>query len=137
MDFLGSIGVLAPILDAWRRLVTTAPFDDIEFKPDLSFLEQNTHILYPLFAIGTVALLGMGIFLAWRSDEMSAVLKAEYKREVMIQLRRQPSGLTVAKLAKVLQLSVHKTAQLVEEMANDRQVRAQENNGVTLVQLRF
>lgn len=124
-------------LEVWRRLVEAAPFDDIKIKPDLSWMEQNTHILYPVFAIGTVALLVLGIFLSWRSDEISGVLKVEYKREILTILRREPGGVSVAHLSKELKLGLHKTAKIVEEMVTDRQVHAQAHKGVTHVRLRF
>lgn len=125
-----------PVPEAWRSLVLAGPLD-IKFKPDLSWLEQNSAVLYPLFAIGTIALLVMGIFMAWRSDEVSGVLKVEYKREIITILRREPGGVNVAALAKELKLTVHKTAKIVEEMVNDRQVLAQAHKGVTHVRLRF
>jgi hypothetical protein len=126
----------APVPETWRSLLLAGPLD-IKIKPDLSWLEQNSHILYPLFAIGTIALLVMGIFMAWKSDEVSGVLKVEYKREIITILRREPGGVNVARLAKELKLTVHKTAKIVEEMVNDRQVLAQAHKGVTHVRLRF
>ncbi|MGC4114862.1 MAG: hypothetical protein QM765_09685 [Myxococcales bacterium] len=89
----------APVPETWRSLVLAGPLD-IKVKPDLSWLEQNSAVLYPLFAIGTIALLVMGVFMAWKSDEVSGVLKVEYKREILTILRREPGGVNVARLAK-------------------------------------
>ncbi len=126
----------APVPQTWRELVLAGPLD-IKIKPDLSWMEQNSHILYPLFAVGTIALLVMGIFMAWKNDEVSGILKVEYKREILTILRREPGGVNVALLAKELDLTVHKTAKIIEEMVNDRQVLAQAHKGVTHVRLRF
>ena len=126
---------LPPALDLWRRGVLALPGDELKFSPDLSWLERNSAVLYPLFAIGTVALLVVGILSAWHSDEMSGVLKVEYKREIIALLRREPGGATVNRLAKHLKLSVHKTAKLVQEMTEAGQISSSVRDGVTTARI--
>jgi len=132
-----SILALPPALDPWRRMVLGMPGDDVQFDIDLSWMERNSHILYPLFAIGTVALLVVGILAAWHSDEMSGVLKVEYKREIITVLRRSPSGVPIAKIAKHLKLTVHRTNKLIEEMAKDRQIACEMRQGVATARVRL
>jgi len=132
-----SLFALPPALDSWRRLVLGMPGDDVQFDIDLSWLERNSHILYPLFAIGTVALLVVGILSAWHSDEMSGVLKVEYKREIIGVLRRTPGGVPVAKLAKHLKLTVHRTDKLVEEMVKDGQIACELRQGIATARIRL
>jgi len=129
--------ILPNALDAWQRLVQAMPGDEIEFKPDLSWLEAHSAIVYPLVAIVTVGLLVVGILGAWRSDDMSGILKVEYKREIIVVLRKEPGGVPIAGLAKRLKLSVHRTAVLTEEMVKDGQIAVDDRKGVKVARIRF
>ncbi|MHB8877727.1 MAG: hypothetical protein ACYC8T_28890, partial [Myxococcaceae bacterium] len=56
------------------------------------FLEHNAHIIYPLLAVLVLALLVAGILQAWRSQDLDGLAKAEFKREIILELRRQMGG---------------------------------------------
>src|SRR5690349_8203512 len=59
-------------------------------------LENNTHIVYPALAILMVALIAFGIISAWRSEDSDGLKKAEMKREIIRELRREVYGMTVS-----------------------------------------
>ncbi len=129
---------LPPVLDAWQRLVEALPGDDVELPaPDLSWLEVHSTVVYPLIAIGTVALLVVAILAAWRSDDMSGILKVEYKREIIVLLRREPAGIAIHSLAKRLKLSVHRVDVLTQEMVRDGQIAVDVRQGVKVARIRF
>lgn len=134
---LSTLLALPPALDLWRRMTLALPGDDVRINLDLSWIEQHSHILYPLLAVGTVALLVVGILSAWRSDDISGILKVEYKREVITQLRLDPGGVPVNRLAKRLKLSVHRTARILEEMAKDGQIVLDKRRGVLTARVRL
>lgn len=134
---LRALSVLSPALDQWRRMTLALPGDDVRINLDLSWIDQHSHILYPLLAVGTVALLVVGILSAWHSDDISGILKVEYKREIITQLRRDPGGVPVNRLAKTLKLSVHRAAKLVEEMAKDGQIVVEKRKGVLTARVRL
>jgi len=94
-------------------------------------------VLHLLLGIGVIALLAIGIYTAWKSDEIAGNLKVEYKREIITILRRVPGGVGVAALAKELKLSIPKTARLLEEMVADRHIVDFEHKGRTHVRLRL
>ncbi|MBL8915549.1 MAG: hypothetical protein JNM17_32930 [Archangium sp.] len=82
-------------------------------------LENNTHIVYPALAILMVALIAFGIISAWRSEDSDGLKKAEMKREIIRELRREVYGMTVNHLAKNLKEPGGKILKLLEEMAED------------------
>lgn len=87
-------------------------------------LENNTHIVYPALAIVMVALIAFGIISAWRTEDTDGLKKAELKREIIRELRREVYGMTVTHLAKNLQIPGGKVLKLLEEMAEDNIVES-------------
>lgn len=85
----------------------------------LEFLENNTHLIYPLLAIAVLVLIALGVLQAWRTEDMDGVKKAEVKREVIRELRREVHGLTVERLAKAVAVPPFKLLKILEEMAED------------------
>src|SRR4051794_40372223 len=59
---------------------------------NFDFLDRNTHILYPALALVAIGLLVLGILTAWRSDDISGLAKVEYKREIIIRMRKNVGG---------------------------------------------
>lgn len=87
--------------------------------PYLEWLEQNTHIIYPILGIGTLVLLAAGIIQAWRSQDLDGLQKAEFKRQIILELRRDTFGVTAEILAKRIDLESLKTARLLEELQKE------------------
>ena len=85
----------------------------------LSFLERNSHVVYPLIAAIVLALLVIGIIQAWRSNELDGMAKTEFKREIILNLRRRVAGETVDSIARLIGLEPFKTGKLLEEMQRD------------------
>lgn len=79
-------------------------------------LENNTHIVYPALAILVVALIAWGVISAWRTEDMSGIQKAEVKREVIRELRREVWGMTVDALSKNVGIPSLKLLIILEEM---------------------
>lgn len=88
------------------------------------WLENNSHLIYPLLAVAVVALIAFGIIGAWRSEDIDGIQKAELKREVIRQLRREVYGLTAVRLATLLEVPGGKMLKLLEEMAEDNIVES-------------
>jgi hypothetical protein len=84
--------------------------------PYFEWLEQNTHIVYPLLGVGTLVLLAVGIIQAWRSQDLDGLQKAEFKRQIILELRRDSFGVTAELLAKRIDLESLKIARLLEEL---------------------
>jgi hypothetical protein len=82
----------------------------------LELLEENTHILYPAIAVLVVALIAFGVISAWRTEDIDVIAKAEMKREIIREMRRQVHGLTVEQLAKLTSMPPLKLVRLLEEM---------------------
>lgn len=82
-------------------------------------LESNAHIIYPLLGFLVVLLLVAGILHAWRTQDLDGLAKAELKREILLELRRQVSGVTAERLSKVVGLEPFKLVKVLEEMQND------------------
>lgn len=81
------------------------------------FLEANTHLIYPALAIVAVVLIALGVVQAWRREDMDGLKKAELKREIIRELRREVYGMTAVRLAKNLSLPGGRLLKLLEEMA--------------------
>lgn len=81
------------------------------------WLENNTHIVYPIIAIAVVALIAFGIISAWRTEDIDGLKKAEMKREIIRLLRREVYGMTAVRLAQTLDIPGGRMLKLLEEMA--------------------
>lgn len=88
------------------------------------WLENNSHVVYPVLAVAVVGLIAFGIISAWRSEDDDGVAKAELKREIIRQLRREVYGLTAVRLATILNVPGGKMLKLLEEMAEDHIVES-------------
>jgi hypothetical protein len=80
-------------------------------------LEQNTHLVYPALAVLVVTLIALGVIAAWRSGDVDGIEKAEVKRELVRELRRELHGVTVDQLARTLGVPSLKLLRLLEELA--------------------
>lgn len=87
--------------------------------PYLELLENNTHIIYPALAILVVVLIVAGILHAWKSDDLDSVVKAEAKREIVLQLRREMHGMSAERLMRMTGLDMMKLVRLLQEMQED------------------
>lgn len=87
--------------------------------PYLEVLENNTHIIYPALAILVVVLIVAGILHAWKSDDLDSVVKAEAKREIVLQLRREMHGMSADRLMRMTGLDMMKLVRLLQEMQED------------------
>ncbi len=85
----------------------------------LEFLEQNSHIIYPVLGVVVLVLIAAGILSAWKSQDLDGVAKAELKREVILELRRDMGGTTAEHLAKATGLEPFRMNKLLEEMQRD------------------
>ncbi|MFO0594527.1 MAG: hypothetical protein U0228_04465 [Myxococcaceae bacterium] len=81
-------------------------------------LENNTHIIYPIIAVVVVALIAFAIISAWRSEDIDGLKKAELKREIIRELRREVYGMTADRLAKAINVPGGRMLKLLEEMAD-------------------
>jgi hypothetical protein len=88
------------------------------------WLENNTHVVYPALAVVLVALIAFGIISAWRTEDSDGLKKAELKREIIRELRREVYGMTANHLAKNIQVDGTKMLKLLEEMAEDNIVES-------------
>ncbi len=82
----------------------------------LELLEENTNILYPAIAVLVVGLIAFGVIAAWRTEDVDVIQKAEMKREIIREMRRQVHGLTVEQLARLTSLPPLKLVRILEEM---------------------
>jgi hypothetical protein len=82
----------------------------------IEVLEANTHLLYPAIAILVVALIAFGVIASWRTEDMDGIQKAEVKREVIRELRREMVGLTVEQLTRATNMPPLKLARILEDM---------------------
>jgi predicted transcriptional regulator len=85
----------------------------------LEFLEQNSHIIYPVIGILVLVLIAAGILQAWRTQDLDGLAKAELKREVILEIRRQMGGVTAEDLARAVGLEAFRMNRLLEEMQRD------------------
>lgn len=90
-------------------------------------LERNTHIVYPALAVLVLVLLVAGILQAWRTQDLDGLQKAELKREVILELRKQTHGAPAEMIAKVVGLEPFKLVKLLEEMQKDGVVQSHTN----------
>ncbi len=88
------------------------------------FLENNTHIIYPIIAVSVVALIAFGVISAWRSEDIDGIKKAELKREIIRELRREVYGMTADRLAKSIGVPGGRMLKLLEEMAESNIVES-------------
>ncbi len=100
-------------------------------------LERNAQIIYPLLVLGVLALLVIGILQAWSSNDLDGLQKAELKREIILQLRRQVGGMSAESISKAIGLEPFKPVKLLEEMQRDGLVGSHTNTDrLTVWQLR-
>ncbi len=85
----------------------------------IELLENNTHIIYPVLAGLAIVALVLGILQAFRKDDMSIVDKAEVKREIIRELRKQVTGMTVEGLSRAVALPRLKVDRLLQEMKDE------------------
>src|SRR6185436_3850441 len=82
-------------------------------------LERNTHIVYPVLAVLVLVVLVAGILQAWRTQDIDGLQKAEFKREIILELRRDTLGFSVESLARKVKLEPLKLVRLLEEMQTE------------------
>jgi hypothetical protein len=75
--------------------------------------------LYPALAVLAVTLIVVGVLSAWRTEDLAGLRKAELKREIILELRRQMVGMSADSLARAIGLEPLKTVKLLEEMQRD------------------
>lgn len=90
----------------------------------IELLENNTHIIYPLLAVVVLVLIVVGILQAWRSEDMDGVQKAEIKRDIIKELRRDVHGLTADVISKSIGVPSLKLLRILEEMQQDEMVES-------------
>lgn len=90
----------------------------------IELLENNTSIIYPVLAVVVLVLIAVGILQAWRSEDMDGVQKAEIKRDIIKELRRDIHGLTAETISKSVGVPALKLLRLLEEMQNDEIVES-------------
>ena len=83
------------------------------------FIEQNSHILFPLLALLAVVLLVGGIVHAWRTPELAGAEKARLKGEIIRTLRNNIGWMTAQEAAEKLDIETHTAASLMDEMKRD------------------
>src|SRR5262245_20092511 len=81
--------------------------------------EKNTHIVYPVLAVLVLVVLVAGILQAWKTQDLDGLQKAEFKREIVMQLRIDTYGVSVEDLAKRVKLEPFKLVRLLEEMQTE------------------
>lgn len=91
------------------------------------FLEKNSHIIYPALGVLVVVLLALGILQAWRSQDLDGLAKAEFKREIILEIRRQLGGVSAESLARTLGLETFKMLRILEEMQKDGLLQSHTN----------
>ena len=108
-----------PLAREWLRLALAMPGDGVKVDFDTTWIERHATALYPLLALGTIALVAFGILAAYRSNEVTGILKVEYKRDIITLLRKEVGGATVDQMSRELNLDLLRTATIVEEMERD------------------
>ena len=125
---------MPPFLIAAYLWLTDLPIPDIKLGRDSDpyvrpsgattakyweWLENNTHIIYPALTVTVLVLISLGVLQAWRSQDLDGVQKAELKRELVKELRREMHGCTVDMMSKVVGLPPFRLNKLLEEMQAD------------------
>ena len=87
--------------------------------PYLEWLENYSHILYPLMIVGVVVLIIAGILASLRTEGMAGLVKAEVRRLIIVELRQQMQGTSAEHLAKVLGLEPFRVVGLLDEMQRE------------------
>ena len=100
---------------------------DAASPPYIELLERNTHIVYPVLAVVVLALVVAGILQAWRTQDLDGLQKAELKREIILELRKDTVGSSVESLARHIKLDQFKLMKLLEEMQTDGLVASATN----------
>ncbi len=85
----------------------------------IEFLESNAHIIYPILAVLVLTLMVVGILQAWKAHDLDGLTKAEFKREIIHELRKDVGGQTAENLSRAIGLEPFKLAKLLEEMKRD------------------
>ncbi len=88
----------------------------------IEILEKNTHIVYPVLAVLVLVVLMAGILQAWKTQDLDGLQRAELKKEIILQLRRDTFGASVEQLARRIKLDPLKLVQLLEQMQNEGKV---------------
>ena len=83
------------------------------------FVDHNAVYLYPALAVVVFLLMTGGILQAWKSNELAGLERAEFKREIVIELRRQVTGATAEAIARHFKLELFQTVSILEEMQRD------------------
>jgi hypothetical protein len=94
----------------------------------LEMLEKNSHIVYPVLAIVTLALIAWGILASWRSQDLDGLQKNEFKRLIVNELRSNLSGVPGDILGRAIGLDRLKTNRLLEEMQAEGLVLSHTNS---------
>jgi hypothetical protein len=93
----------------------------------IEVLESNSHIIYPVLAVLVLALIVIGILQAWRAHDLDGLTKAELKREIVVELRKQLGGASADALSRAVGLEPFKLVKLLEEMQRDGVVASHTN----------
>ncbi len=113
---------LASLLLIWN------PFEKMDLDmPESEWLELNGHIVFPVVGLITLGILAIGVVVALKSDEISGMVKVEYKRELVHGLRRNPGGYTLQEMVKLLKLKPKQIEKLLEEFEADGILQAQQD----------
>lgn len=82
-------------------------------------LEKNTHIIYPVLAVLVLVVLMAGILQAWKTQDLDGLQRAELKREIVIELRKDTFGCSVEQLARRIKMDPLKLVNLLEAMQKE------------------
>lgn len=93
----------------------------------IDFIEQNQHVLYPSAAALALALIAFGILQAWRTTDLDAGQKANYRREIIQALRGNMGGMTGEQVSRTIGLEAFKTVKLLDEMVAESVVLSHTN----------
>ncbi len=83
------------------------------------FLENNQRVIYPAIAVLVLLIIAIAVLAAWRSDDLNGVQKAELKREIIRELRREVHGTTADRLAQAVGTRSFRLLKVLEEMQDE------------------